>query len=109
MSELEARVKALEDILANVSSALIAAPQKETVKTVPATLVTTTVTWVPMTPTARGPWDKTVDINNPELQVIITKLKATPTGRAFHDKILYWLLNNQTTNVVEGVGRRVTR
>ena len=109
MSELEARVKALEDILANVTSALIAAPQKETVKTVPATLVTTTVTWEDMGLSRSGKqWDKTLDINNPELQVIITKLEASE-GPKYHDNILYWLLRNQTSKAVEGVGRRVTR
>jgi hypothetical protein len=58
-----------------------------------------------MPPSEKGPWEKTVDLNNPEAKEIISKLMGGK-NTVFIDGYVYWPL--RTDGKIEGLGRRRT-
>ena len=59
--------------------------------------------WEPMQPTEKGPWEKTIDTNNPEIKMIITEIMKE--HKAFNwDGYKYWVL--EKNGEMQGVGRR---
>lgn len=61
--------------------------------------------WQEMPASHKGPWEKTTDLNNPDITQLICKLKEKNTPIQ-HEGYTYWLLTNQTSRQIEGVGRR---
>jgi len=64
------------------------------------------ITWSDQIPTSKGPWEKTTDLDNPEVQKMVGVLKSL--GRATkHDGAIYWLLTDRyDKSKVFGIGRR---
>ena len=56
-------------------------------------------TWTPMQPTEKGPWEKTTDINHPEIKTIITEIEKDYKA-IIKGEYKYWLSQDKL-----GVGR----
>jgi hypothetical protein len=75
------------------------------VTVLPPTVATQQTLWESMAATAKGPWEKTSNMNTAEVQELVEKLKDKNTPIQ-HEGYTYWLLTNQTSHVIEGLGRR---
>src|SRR3989304_6208497 len=88
------RLKTLEDLLAEVTRVFLGAPKempKETEKPEKDFFKTENLIWVEQPPTAKGVWESTTQISNPDAQEIIKALEAA--GKPLFSKnpdALYW-------------------
>ena len=105
--QLEARVKSLEDLLAEVTRVILGAPKEVPKQTEKDYFKTASLIWVEQPPTPKGVWESTTQISNPDAQEIIKALESA--GKPLFSKepnALYWLLKDRETGKITGIGRR---
>jgi hypothetical protein len=103
VSNLEQRVKVLEDLVQRITQAFYAPPTPHTETPKPQGYGTK---WEDMKPTDKGAWQKATDLQHLEV-IDILKIMDTDNKTVIQTGgYTYWKLVNRESGKLEGLGRR---